>query len=614
MSRKSKPNRPQYYSGEKTRIKRRYFFLLLLIPIFAIGTLLIIRASERFEVITKKPSENAVLDIPPTPAVLSDTAGYSEEAFVTNPTAFEYSDPDLLGFKTFIMNAGEEVESYNRDSLVRFKGIDDFTKLTGITNFRGDNYRSGASSGTAKIESGHIQIIWTKKLPDFPLSGPSDKTAQPLIIRWPADIMDTMTFKRNKKGKVQLTEVIFADKSGYVYFIDLDDGEISRTPMPTLAYTEGTPTLDPRGYPLLYIGQSLQQDANVDKSRYNFFYVYNLITQKQIYRFGSSSVEPFSDNKWQGYGSNPLIYDDTVMIVGESGILYTFKLDALFDMENREVSINTEPDLIKYKYENEITGYQADFNNPDEDKKSREILAGTTGSLAGFKNYVLFSDKSGFIQCIDINKMELIYAVDIKGNGDFTLSLEEDKNDKNRFHIYSGTRLNYSPPNDDFDQPETEESQSKTAYFRKIDGLTGQILWENSYECKENENFRGGLSNACVVGKNNLSDYVIYSVVMADESSSTKIICADKESGETIWKSDIIAQSKTSPVAVYDDEGKGYIVFGDAKGYISLIDGMTGEIIFKTVLGAGIDGSPVVYGDKIVVHLENDTLACVKIN
>jgi outer membrane protein assembly factor BamB len=614
MSKNYKQNRPKYYSGVKTRKKRRYFLLLFLIPVLVIGTLLIIRSSKRYEIIQKSPSENAVLEIPPTPAVLSDAEGYSEEAFVTRPTAFAYSDPKILGFKTFIMNAGEEVTSFDRESLVRFKDKNDYTSLTGITTFKGNHYRSTAASGSAKVESGHMQIAWTKKLPEFPLSGPTDGTAQPLIVRWPADIMDTMTFKTAKKGKVQLTEVIFADKSGFVYYIDLDDGEISRTPMPTISFTEGTPTLDPRGYPLLYIGQSIQQNGNVYKSRYNFLYVFNLITQKEIFRFGSSSVEPFSDSKWQGYGASPLIYDDTLMIPGENGILYTYKIDAEFDIEKKEVSVNKNPELVKYKYENRITEYQEDFQKESEKKEARVIQNGTTGSLVGFKNYVFFSDKSGFVQCIDINKMQLIYAVDIKGNGEFTLSIEEDKIDDNRLYLYSGTRLDFLEQRDQGEAIVEHQDDAKDAYFRKIDGLTGQILWENVYKCKQDENFRGGISSACIVGKNDLSDYVIYSVVMADESHATKVICANKQNGETVWTKEILAQSKTTPVAIYDKEGKGYILFCDANGHVSLIDGATGEVINRIVLEAGVDGSPVVYGDNLVVHLQNNSLVCIKIN
>jgi len=606
MGRKYKANRPQYYSGIKQRKKKRYFFLLLLIPVLVIGTVLIIRASERYEIITESPSENAIIDVPPTPAVLSDDEGYKEEAFVSKPTAFEYSDPDLFGFRTYIMNAGEEVSTFDRDEVIRFKSKDEFTSLTGITTYRGDNYRSSGSSGDAMIETGDMQILWSKKLPEFPLSGPAEGTAQPLIIRWPADVMETMTFKTAKKGKVQLTEVIFADNSGYVYFIDLDDGEISRTPMPTIAYSEGTPSLDPRGYPLLYVGQSLQQDGNVYKSRYNYFYIFNLITGKELYRFGSSSVEPFSDSKWQGYGASPLVYDDRVLIPGESGILYTFKVGAEFDLEAKKVLINTEPDLVKYKYENSVTGYQEDFDEPGE-QNAREIKSGTTGSLAGYKDYVFLSENSGFIQCIDINHMELVYAVDIKGNGDFTLSIDEDGFDENRFYLYSGTRVEF----DDGEKDNEEQKSTTTAYFRKVDGLTGKILWENAYECLESRQFRGGISDACVVGEKGLSEYVIYSVVLEAESSSTKIFCANKSNGEIVWDTEIFAMSESSPTAVYDKQGKGYIVFCDSNGHLHLLDGQTGEAVNRIVLEAGADGSPVIYGNKMVIHLANNSLVCV---
>ncbi len=610
MGKQYKPQKPQYYKIKHSRFKRRYLFLLLLIPLVLAGGVLIIQSQERMAVITKLPSDDAVLDVPPTPAVLSDEEGYSEEAFVTSPTAFSYSDPEKLGFRTYIMAAGEEVDKFEYKGLIRFPEPADYTDIAGVLTYRGNNYRSSGSYGAAKIDSGAMQILWTHKLPEFALSGPSEGTSQPLVVRWPADIMGSMSFKSAKKGLVQLTEVIFADKSGDIYFLDIDDGELTRTPIPTIAYTQGTPTLDPRGYPLLFVGQSIQEDGNVSRSHYQYLFVINLITGKPVFRFGSSSVEPFSDNKWQGYGGSPLVYDDHVMIEGESGILYMYEVGSNFELDKARVTINDEPDLYKYKYENPGTGYQSDYDDGEENTV-RNIDSGTTGSLAGYQNYVLFSDRSGYIQCIDLNHMSLIYAVDIDGNGDFTLSLEGDGFDANAFSIYSGTRLEYEIEinGDDGISDETE-----AVYFRKINGLTGKIEWENAHDCLTRTDFRGGISEACAIGEKNLAKLVIYSVVMEEGTTNTKLYAVNKSDGSLVWEKEIQALSKSAPTVFYDEAGKGYVVVCDADGYARLYDGLTGSEMSTVILEAGADGTPVVYSDKMVVHLENDSLVCVKID
>ena len=579
-------------------------------PLVLAGAYLIIQSQERMAVITKLPSDDAVLDVPPTPAVLSDQEGYSEEAFVTAPTAFSYSDPEKLGFKTYIMNAGEEVNTFDNDGYIRFPDASDYSEIAGVLTYRGNNYRSSGSYGTAKIDSSAMQILWTHKLPEFNLSGPSEGTNQPLVVRWPADIMRTMNFKTGKKGLVQLTEVIFADKSGDIYFLDIDDGELTRTPIPTIAYTQGTPTLDPRGFPLLYIGQSIQEDGNVSRSHYQYLYVINLISGKRAFRFGSSSVEPFSDNKWQGYGGSPLVYGDHVMIEGESGILYMYEAGSDFDLDNARVTINDEPDLFKYKYENPETGYQRDYDDGEE-SEPRNIDSGTTGSLAGYRNYVLFSDRSGYIQCVDVDHMELIYAVPIGGNGDFTLSLEADGFNANAFSVYSGTRLEYEIEVNG-DDGISDETQS--VYFRRVNGLTGQIEWENRYDCLSRTDYRGGISDACAVGENALARLVYYSVVMEESTASTQLYAVNKSDGTVVWQKEIPALSASSPTVFYDDEGNGYVIMCDADGYARLYDGLNGTELSQVILEAGADGTPVVYSDKMVVHLNNDSLVCVKID
>ena len=566
---------------------------------------MLVQARARFAVITESPTIDAQMAVPPTPQVLSDVEGYAEEAFVTKPTAFSYSDPENFGFRTYIMVAGEGVDSFEREVYLRFPSAIDYTSIAGITTYRGTNYRNSATYGTARITDRTMSILWTHNLTDFPLTGSQDGTAQPLIVQWPADVMETMAFKTAKKDKVQLTEVIFADKSGDIIFLDLDDGEYSRTPLPTIAYTEGTPTLDPRGYPLLFVGQSVQEDGDTTRSRYQYLYVYDLVNNKRVFRFGSSSVEPFSNNTWQGYTGSPLVYDDRVLIMGESGILYTFKLDAGFYIDEDELSINEEPDLAKYKYENQVTGYYV-TDDEEAEPVAEDIASGTTGSLAGYKDYVFFSDRSGFLQCVNINDLSLVYAVDLKGKGDATVNIEDEGEDNNDFFVYSGTRMDYIEGSD-------TGTEAETVYFRKIEGLTGKILWENAYDVYGSTAYHAGLAETALIGENALAKYIYYAVINQQSAGSTTVYCVNKSDGEVVWEYPIYAGAKSVPTAMYDKSGNGYVIMCDLDGHMHLLDGETGEIVNRLILEAGIDGSPAVFNNKIVVHLNNDTLVCVKV-
>ena len=67
------------------------------------------------------------------------------------------------------------------------------------------------------------------------------------------------------------------------------------------------------------------------------------------------------------------------------------------------------------------------------------------------------------------------------------------------------------------------------------------------------------------------------------------------------WECDFAGYPWSSPVAVYDDSGKGYLVQCNKTGYIHLIDGQTGEIISEMSLGSNVEASPAVYNNMVVV-------------
>ena len=57
----------------------------------------------------------------------------------------------------------------------------------------------------------------------------------------------------------------------------------------------------------------------------------------------------------------------------------------------------------------------------------------------------------------------------------------------------------------------------------------------------------------------------------------------------------------SSPVAVYDQGGKGWIIQACANGTIYLLDGLSGETVNTLAVNGVIEGSPAVYGDMMVI-------------
>ncbi len=87
-----------------------------------------------------------------------------------------------------------------------------------------------------------------------------------------------------------------------------------------------------------------------------------------------------------------------------------------------------------------------------------------------------------------------------------------------------------------------------------------------------------------------------------------------KSTGELVWEKTLNIYSWSSPVAIYDEDCKAFILFCDAYGKIHLIDAKTGETLSTLHTGGGnIEGSPAVYQDILVVGTRGQKIYGIKI-
>ena len=129
------------------------------------------------------------------------------------------------------------------------------------------------------------------------------------------------------------------------------------------------------------------------------------------------------------------------------------------------------------------------------------------------------------------------------------------------------------------------------------------------------------------MGKNDLKDLVFipYANVANDNGVSTGslLVAYDKATGDEVWRDNFGGQCWSSPVDVYDDNGKGYIVFGTAAftnrdgvrtgGFVHLIDGRTGERVSSVELLGQIEASPVVYDNMVVIGTRGQVVYGIRI-
>ena len=70
----------------------------------------------------------------------------------------------------------------------------------------------------------------------------------------------------------------------------------------------------------------------------------------------------------------------------------------------------------------------------------------------------------------------------------------------------------------------------------------------------------------------------------------------------------------SSPVAIYEADGTGYIVACDSAGYAMLVNGATGAKLNTLFLGGLVEASPAVYENTLVVGTRTKQIQGFKIS
>lgn len=526
--------------------------------------------------VTVQPTPTPTPEPTPTPVGLPDF----------KPHSVDGTEPERLISSTAIMVDGEVVEQYESDYEINFDMPERYTELEGIVTFRGDNFRSGAAYGTAAVSSKTLTKVWSKST-----SGLSDSdgiywsgsgwTGQPLIVKWPEatrkNISAMYDWAREKEG---LVEVIYATLDGHVYFYELTSGEYTREPLNLGFNYKGAGALDPRGYPILYVGSGV--DSVNGRSRVK---VVNLIDNSVMFEFGHN--ETFANRGWHMFDSSPLVSAETDQLIypGENGILYIIHLNTKYNEQTGELSVDPD-NIVKWKYNGVRSG-------------SRYWL-GVESSAAIINNYIFLADNGGNLMCLDLNTLELVWVQDVLD--DTNCSPVVDVEDGHPY-IYISTSFHYG-----------WRSYSTAAIpIFKIDAETGEIVWRKDYTCYTVQDLSGGVQGTIAVGKNKLSDMIFVPIARTPGASSGTLAALKKDTGEVVWEKETSMYSWSSPVDFYDADGNGYLLYCNSGFNMFLIDGKTGEQLDYMNLGGNIEASPAMYGNYAVVGTRAMRTYCIQV-
>lgn len=526
--------------------------------------------------VTVQPTPTPTPEPTPTPVGLPDF----------KPHSVDGTEPERLISSTAIMVDGEVVEQYESDYEINFDMPERYTELEGIVTFRGDNFRSGAAYGTAAVSSKTLTKVWSKST-----SGLSDTdgiywsgsgwTGQPLIVKWPEatrkNISAMYDWAREKEG---LVEVIYATLDGHVYFYELTSGEYTREPLNLGFNYKGAGALDPRGYPILYVGSGV--DSVNGRSRVK---VVNLIDNSVMFEFGHN--ETFANRGWHMFDSSPLVSAETDQLIypGENGILYIIHLNTKYNEQTGELSVDPD-NIVKWKYNGVRSG-------------SRYWL-GVESSAAIINNYIFLADNGGNLMCLDLNTLELVWVQDVLDDTNCSPVVDVENGHP---YIYISTSFHYG-----------WRSYSTAAIpIFKIDAETGEIVWRTDYTCYTVQDLSGGVQGTIAVGKNKLSDMIFVPVARTPGASSGTLAALKKDTGEVVWEKETSMYSWSSPVDFYDADGNGYLLYCNSGFNMFLIDGKTGEQLDYMNLGGNIEASPAMYGNYAVVGTRAMRTYCIQV-
>ena len=531
----------------------------------------------------KPPKDNDSISEPTSEAATEDP-GFQ-------PQADASADPANWQIKWEIFQDNAAVSSYNRTEPISFGEPADYFALPGIATFRGNNYRNSASYGTATVEQEKLNIAWTvetRALAGGRWTG-SGWTGQPLIVQWDDATRSNMNLYDAKKAKSGLVEVIYATLDGHIYFLDLADGSYTRDPIDVGMCFKGAGALDPRGYPLMYVGSG---DAVGDKQPRMF--IISLIDGSILFEYGYDDPQSLrTDNEnWCAFDSSPLVHaeTDTLIWPGENGILYTIKLNAVYDKEAGTVSVDPN-NIVKTRYAAGRSG-------------SESYWYGYEPSCVMVENYLYVAENGGLFYCVDLNTMELIWAQDTKDDNNSTPVFERISEKEG--YLYTAPSLHWT---------KNENSQGSISIY-KLDAVTGKIVWEYPIHVHTVSGVSGGIQSTPVLGQPGtaLEGLIIYTVSRTPSEYAGILLALDTETGEKVWELSMENYAWSSPVAIYEEDGTGYIVACDSAGYALLVNGATGAKLNTLFLGGLVEASPAVYENTLVVGTRTKQIQGFKIS
>ncbi len=353
------------------------------------------------------------------------------------------------------------------------------------------------------------------------------------------------------KGEIK-EEVIVGSLCQKIYFLDFNTGKASRKELDAGNPIKGSVSLNPTLNGDLYVGMGIPARSPMGCEGFNIF------TGE---RFFIQPVDKDAWRPWHAFDSSPLILDKFLFWPGENGIIYKYIWG--------EHSLKL---IAKMKYR--VKGKGA---------------PGIESCLSVYKNYGYFGDNHGNIICINLNNLKPIWRYDNLDDTDSSPVIEIEDGIP---YVYSGCEVD-------------KTAHQGLARIVKLNGLTGEKIWQNEVECKRNtanekHKLDGGFYCTPLPGKGDCND-LIFANVCTNLVPAGVFVAFSKKTGEIVYKTKLNSFAWSSPVGFSTKDNQMIILDFDASGMVYLIKGKTGEIICQKGIGTTVESSATVYKNTAVI-------------
>jgi len=238
------------------------------------------------------------------------------------------------------------------------------------------------------------------------------------------------------------------------------------------------------------------------------------------------------------------------------------------------------------------------MNSRAKGQKSNALLA-VESSLAAYDKYIYYADMGGVLRCVDTNTLKPVWAVE---TGDSVMAaVALDLTENRELNLYTANMLN------------NRKKGNSDIQIRRYDALSGREIWCTDigvYKGKKDKDDVGAKASP-ILGQNGLNDYVYFTVTgLSDDGrdrlrltggEQSALIAMEKETGNVVWAFGMKSRSESSPIAVYDKKGNGWIVQCEQDGLMHLLNGLTGALVDTYDLEAQVEASPCAYNNVVVI-------------